>query len=448
MRDMYVVRPPPNPTAGATVDPAVIGDDGEDQLRTYQAWKGSNIFLLQGRLIFGPDVRSLLLTIFLIVVPASVFFVFVARKLMDCFSHHLGISILVIGIFLTLLDLTLLLLTSARDPGIIPRNAHPPEPGYDRQSPLTPGQTPPFRLPRTKDVIINGMTVKTKYCDTCMLYRPPRCSHCSICNNCVERFDHHCPWVGQCIGLRNYRFFFMFVFTETILCLYVQAFCWVYIKRIMNSEETSFWKAMSKTPASIALVVYTFISFWFVGGLTVFHSYLISKNQSTYENFRYRYDGLANPYDKGLIENFKEVFFSSIPPSKNNFRAKIPKELTIPPRMVGSSFVSSGVEKPAGDVEMGRKPVWDEAAGDANAYDGTIRNDGSLHEDRGLTDVSPDLSRILPPQGMEGRSVMHSRRPSLGRKTGSWDISPDLASAAGMGESERPASGIGDILTY
>jgi palmitoyltransferase ZDHHC9/14/18 len=148
-----------------------------------------------------------------------------------------------------------------------------------------------------------------------------------------------------------------------------------------------------------------------------------------------------------LIENFMEIFCSSIHRSKNNFRAKVPKENTIPPRMVASSFVSSGVGKSAGDVEMGRKPVWDEAAGDADDYDGTIRNDDSLHEDRGLNDVSPDLSRILPPQGMEGRSVMHSRRPSLGRKSGSWDISPDLASAAGMGESERTACGTGDNLT-
>lgn len=110
----------------------------------------------------------------------------------------------------------LLLLTSARDPGIIPRNAHPPEEDiYDTSVSVEVGgrQTPNSRLPRTKDVLVNGMHVKVKYCETCMLYRPPRCSHCSVCDNCVERFDHHCPWVGQCIGLvsglHSSRFFFL-----------------------------------------------------------------------------------------------------------------------------------------------------------------------------------------------------------------------------------------------
>lgn len=109
--------------------------------------------------------------------------------------------------------LVLLLLTSGRDPGIVPRNAQPPEPEtYDNSMELGTGQTP--RLPRTKDVIINGTTVKVKYCDTCMLYRPPRCSHCSICDNCVERFDHHCPWVGQCIGLVSNFFEFLGTYTN------------------------------------------------------------------------------------------------------------------------------------------------------------------------------------------------------------------------------------------
>lgn len=90
----------------------------------------------------------------------------------------------------------LLFIICGSDPGIIPRCSWSP----DSETSSTVSMSS-RKIPRTREEIVNGQTVRVKFCDTCKIYRPPRSSHCSVCNNCVLKFDHHCPWVGQCIGI-------------------------------------------------------------------------------------------------------------------------------------------------------------------------------------------------------------------------------------------------------
>lgn len=299
--------------------------------RLYQAWKGNNVFLCGGRIILGPDATSLLLSTFLVAGPAIVFCYQMQSKFFRSNGQpHMHRAALLIVIITTLVDLFFLFMTSARDPGIVPRNTRAPPPEADeRNLPATPsmewsvGGTPRMRFRRTKDVIVNGFTVKLKFCETCLRYRPPRSSHCSICNNCVQKFDHHCPWVGQCIGLRNYRYFFLFIATSTFLCISVLIFSWLNVHGEMQDNGGSIWKALRKEVYSFVLIIYTSIVVWFVGGLTVLHLYLISTNQTTYENFRYNYDKKDNPYRKSITKNFAEVFFTKIPPPLNDFRSHV-----------------------------------------------------------------------------------------------------------------------------
>ena len=100
-----------------------------------------------------------------------------------------------------------------------------------------------------------------------------------------------CPPPLLLLLQRNYRFFLLFVSSTALLCIWVIAFCVANLVLAARDASWSFTSAVSDHPAALVCTVYTFLGFWFVGGLTVFHSYLVATNQTTYEHFRHRYSG-------------------------------------------------------------------------------------------------------------------------------------------------------------
>lgn len=47
-----------------------------------------------------------------------------------------------------------------------------------------------------------------------------RAKHCHDCGHCVRRFDHHCAWIGNCVGERNHRLFFSYLTAQLALLVW------------------------------------------------------------------------------------------------------------------------------------------------------------------------------------------------------------------------------------
>ncbi|KAJ7305533.1 DHHC palmitoyltransferase-domain-containing protein [Mycena albidolilacea] len=59
-----------------------------------------------------------------------------------------------------------------------------------------------------------------RYCTRCSIVKPYRAHHCRVCGTCILKFDHHCPWIGQCVGARNHKFFLAFAYATAIFTIY------------------------------------------------------------------------------------------------------------------------------------------------------------------------------------------------------------------------------------
>ena len=73
-------------------------------------------------------------------------------------------------------------------------------------------------------------------CPECVVRRPPRSRHCQICNKCVEKFDHHCPWINSCIGGRNLGVFYCFLIVTMAFISDSAWICASYVIEVLSQE--------------------------------------------------------------------------------------------------------------------------------------------------------------------------------------------------------------------
>jgi len=159
-------------------------------------------------------------------------------------------------------------------PGNLPNEAYAKlEKQMETDSNLTtPQQNKRFN---TNQITIDG---QLRFCNTCHAFKPDRAYHCSQCNKCILRFDHHCPWTGHCIGNRNHKIFYVFLFWVVITLIFNIGSIAPFLKNYNqeNNLKISGW-------VTLIASCLTLIS---VGTLLLFQTFLICTNQTTVEYHR------------------------------------------------------------------------------------------------------------------------------------------------------------------
>ena len=229
------------------------------------------------------------------------------------------------------------MLSGLSDPGIIQRND---------ESAIALKENSLRSQRERKTILISqlGYFQKYKICNSCNIIRPLRTTHCGTCDNCVLKFDHHCPWIGTCVGKRNYHYFFFFLIFLNLTQICVGIFSLIYIPAkiahdMINFKKNNLYKgkeiqiSFANVVVAIWLLCYIALSMIFTTGLLLFHIKIIKQDKTTKEELKKLFmNPFSNPYERNLKQNLKNILLPNIKSTsildelkinKNNYRKYI-----------------------------------------------------------------------------------------------------------------------------
>eukprot|EP00042_Codosiga_hollandica_P037925 m.303798 g.303798 ORF g.303798 m.303798 type:complete len:625 (-) comp55256_c0_seq2:130-2004(-) len=168
------------------------------------------------------------------------------------------------------------------------------------------------------DLAENNMMNPADFCSTCLIRKPLRSKHCAICNKCVAGFDHHCPFVGNCVGVENIKPFFLFTF---FLPFFAITFIWMafYYMQYTYGFDNGFWSTTRHWILSDTWLCWVcfngVLHLLWIGSLCFAQANQIfcsamTTNEAINKN-RYAYLRDRNPFDLGFVANCKRFWTTS-----------------------------------------------------------------------------------------------------------------------------------------
>ncbi|KAL0358640.1 UNVERIFIED_CONTAM: putative protein S-acyltransferase 15 [Sesamum angustifolium] len=176
-----------------------------------------------------------------------------------------------------------------------------------------PGGVPSGYVPDVEDSQgpdheIKKSGAQLRQCDKCSGHKPPRAHHCRVCRRCVLRMDHHCSWINNCVGQKNYKPFLLLLFYATVASTYSAI---VITCSSLQKDWDSIGRHRLKT-FHVCCVIGSVCLSLTLGALFAWHVYLMSRNLTTIEYHEEkraawlaRKSGLSyhHPYDFGIYKN-------------------------------------------------------------------------------------------------------------------------------------------------